>query len=108
MGVAVRRNLAWPVADKNGKPLFDAGGKPLPAQFTKTVPWDDGSVRWALLDFVGSFAPNEKADWILAIGEGVKPAAPAKPVTVETTAVGKYRLGGYRRAGPLSQKRCSQ
>jgi integrase len=29
VGVAVRRNLAWPVTDKNGKPLFDADGNPV-------------------------------------------------------------------------------
>lgn len=28
VGVAVRRNLAWPLVDKSGKPLFDADGKP--------------------------------------------------------------------------------
>ncbi len=27
MGVAVRRNLAWPLTDKSGKPLFDSDGK---------------------------------------------------------------------------------
>lgn len=27
VGVAVRRNLAWPLTDKAGKPLFDADGK---------------------------------------------------------------------------------
>jgi integrase len=29
VGVAVRRNLAWPATDKNGKPLFDADGNPV-------------------------------------------------------------------------------
>ncbi len=29
VGVAVRRNLALPVTDKNGKPLFDADGNPV-------------------------------------------------------------------------------
>jgi integrase len=28
LGVAVRRNLAWPITDSKGKPLFDADGKP--------------------------------------------------------------------------------
>ncbi|MEI8355586.1 MAG: integrase arm-type DNA-binding domain-containing protein [Deltaproteobacteria bacterium] len=29
VGVAVRRNLAWPVTNKNGKPLFDTDGNPV-------------------------------------------------------------------------------
>jgi hypothetical protein len=55
------------------------GGKPIPAQIVKTVPWDDGSVRWALLDTQVPVAANGRAELVLSdAGNNPAPAAPVK------------------------------
>jgi PcRGLX-like protein central beta sandwich domain/PcRGLX-like N-terminal RIFT barrel domain len=56
-----------------------AGGKKVPAQFTKTVPWDDGSVRWALLDTQVDLAAGGKTTLTVSdSGGGIAPASPVK------------------------------
>ncbi len=57
-----------------------AGGKVLPAQFTKLAPWDDGSVRWALMDCQVA-VPADGTVTLLLRDDG-KNRAPAKPVKV--------------------------
>ncbi len=61
-----------------------AGGKPVPAQFIKTVPWDDGSVRWALLDTQVDVPAGGKTELVLS-DSGKNPAPPA-PVKVDDGA----------------------
>src|SRR5690242_9415738 len=41
-------------------------GKPIPAQFTKIAPWDDGSVRWALMDVQLDVPAGGKADLVVS------------------------------------------
>ncbi len=57
-----------------------AGGKVLPAQFTGLARWDDGSVRWALMDTQVSLPAGGKAKLVVR-GDGKNPA-PASPVKV--------------------------
>lgn len=86
--------------------LLDAAGTPVPLSVQPMATWPDGSVRWALLDFSGSFAPNEKTTWQLAIGEGVRSPAPRHPVTVHdeagTLTVDNGPLHMVFRPGPFS------
>jgi hypothetical protein len=64
---------------------ISVGGKALPAQFIKIAPWDDGSVRWALLDTQVSVPAGGKITLIAA--DGGKNPAPLHPVAVEDGAV---------------------
>ncbi|MHB9105585.1 MAG: RIFT barrel domain-containing protein [Armatimonadota bacterium] len=84
-GVPIPEGAAKSVAEIA---LLDAQGRPAPVAVQAMATWPDGSVRWALLDFAGDFAPNEQADWELVIGEGITPPAPQYPVVVEETADG--------------------
>lgn len=78
-GVPIPEGAALSVADIA---LLDARERPAPLAVQALARWADGSVRWALLDFCGDFAPNEEACWQLAIGEGLASPAPANPVCV--------------------------
>lgn len=55
--------------------------KAIPAQFVNIVPWDDGSVRWALLDTQVD-VPAGKSIELLLKNKGKKPK-PKNPVKVE-------------------------
>jgi hypothetical protein len=68
--------------------LLDAQGSPVPVAVQPMATWRDGSIRWALLDWVGDFAPSEKTTWQLAIGEGIATPAPHHPVVVEESGDG--------------------
>ena len=61
-----------------------AGGKALPASFLKTVAWDDGSVRWALMDVQVDVPAGGKTE--LALSDAGGNAAPAAPLKIEDTA----------------------
>ncbi|HOX06879.1 MAG TPA: hypothetical protein PK280_10795 [Planctomycetota bacterium] len=63
-----------------GKLSVSAGGKVVPAQFTKLAPWDDGSVRWALLDCQVDVPAGGKTE--LVVRDDGRNAAPAAPVKV--------------------------
>ena len=66
------------------KLVAKVGGKAVPAQFLKTVPWDDGSVRWALMDVQVEVPAGGKAELVVS-DSGANPA-PAAPVKVEDGA----------------------
>jgi hypothetical protein len=70
-------------------------GKPVPAQFLKTVPWPDGSVRWALMDTQVDVAAGGKAEVVVTDAE--RNPAPARAVRVEQMDVA-VRVS----TGPLS------
>ncbi len=56
-----------------------ANGRPVPAQFVRTVAWDDGSVRWALMDTQLEIAKGETTALTLsASGGNPAPAMAAK------------------------------
>jgi hypothetical protein len=55
-------------------------GKALPAQFRETVSWEDGSVRWVLMDTQVSAEPGKSVS--LALSPSGKNAQPDSPVRV--------------------------
>jgi len=59
------------------------GGRVVPAQFKKLAPWDDGSVRWALMDCQVNVAAGGAAELVLR--DDGKNRAPAQPVKVVET-----------------------
>ncbi|MHC4916190.1 MAG: exo-rhamnogalacturonan lyase family protein, partial [Planctomycetota bacterium] len=59
-------------------------GKALPAQFAKTVPWDDGSVRWALMDAQVELPASGKVE--LTVTDSGGNPAPASPAKVAESA----------------------
>ncbi len=63
-----------------GKLSVSANGRPIPAQFIKLAPWDDGSVRWALMDCQVSVPAGGKSE--LVVRDDGKNIAPATPVKV--------------------------
>ena len=60
------------------------GGKPVPAQFVMTVPWEDGSARWALMDVQATVASSGKVD--LVVSDTVANPAPKTPVVIDDGA----------------------
>jgi len=60
------------------------GGKPVPAQFTQTAPWDDGSVRWALMDTQAAVPAGGTVE--LTVSDRGGNPAPAAPVTIKDAA----------------------
>jgi hypothetical protein len=63
-----------------------AGGKPVPAQFTKLAVWDDGSIRWALMNCQVEVAAGGKAELVVRDAGGNRP--PAAPVKVAESDAG--------------------
>ncbi|HUT32514.1 MAG TPA: hypothetical protein VNE39_03455 [Planctomycetota bacterium] len=61
-----------------------ADGQIIPAQFTLLAPWDDGSVRWALMDCQVDLAAGGKAQLVVRDDGGNKP--PPSPVQVADAA----------------------
>jgi hypothetical protein len=55
-------------------------GKAIPAQFAKTVSWDDGSVRWVLMDLQVGVAPSGTVQVSVSDRGGNPP--PSAPVVV--------------------------
>lgn len=64
-----------------GRLAVTRDGKPVPAQFLKTVPWDDGSVRWALMDVQVPVTANGQIKLVLS--DSGNNHAPAHPVKIE-------------------------
>jgi hypothetical protein len=62
--------------------LLDATGKGIPAQFTITAFWPDGSLKWVLVDFVTALKPSENKTVIVELGSRVKRAAAKSPLQV--------------------------
>jgi hypothetical protein len=94
-GIPVPEGAAKSVADIA---LLDPKGKPLPLAVQSWATWKDGSIRWALLDFLGDFAPSEKATYELALGEGIKSPSPVNPVVVKETNDGIEVANGRLKA----------
>ena len=100
--------------------LFTRAGQPVPAQFSRLAPYEDGSVQWALVDFLVDLPAGGRAEFVVRSG---KSAAPPKAldikdaddaVTVDTGAarftvnkadfslLESVELGGKKVAGPGS------
>lgn len=69
--------------DAQNLALFDAAGRPIPAQFQVTDRWwaHDRSVRWVLVSFVTDVAANGAA--VYTLKTGAKAGAIADPIKVE-------------------------
>ena len=63
-----------------GRLTVSVAGEPVPAQFIKTVPWDDGSVRWALMDVQLEVPGGGEVE--LLVTDAANNPAPANPVVV--------------------------
>ncbi len=61
--------------------LRDPSGVPVPLQARATARWDDGSVKWALLDFLARAAPSETTTYSLEVGTSEAPTWPASPAS---------------------------
>ncbi len=57
----------------------------VPAQFAAESTWPDGSVRWLLVDFNPSLAPEETASYRVQYGPGVRAAPVARGLAVTET-----------------------
>ncbi|MFO7897994.1 MAG: hypothetical protein R6V58_02915, partial [Planctomycetota bacterium] len=58
-------------------------GRAVPAQFLKTVPWPDGSVRWALMDAQVDVPAGGKTE--LVVSDDGRNPGPKNPVRVKET-----------------------
>ncbi|MBM3502087.1 MAG: hypothetical protein FJX74_25830, partial [Armatimonadetes bacterium] len=65
--------------------LNDAG-EVLPAQFTATAFWPDGSLKWVLVDFLTALAPNEEQTVTVEVGTSAPREDAASPLQVEDAA----------------------
>jgi hypothetical protein len=65
--------------------LVDAQGKPVPVQFETLSKWDDGSLRWALLNFRETLAANGAKSYTLRSRTQSEKAAPPERVTITDT-----------------------
>ena len=106
------------VKDVSELALFDKDGKPVPAQFSRLAPYEDGSVQWALLDVLVDVAAGGKAEFTVKKGQAAAPAKPLKieeaggKITVDTGAarftvnatgfnlLESVEIGGAKVAGP--------
>ena len=67
--------------------LLAAAGEELPAQFTATGFWPDGSLKWVLVDVATPLAAGEKRDLVLEFGSDVRRQADRSPLrATEDTA----------------------
>jgi hypothetical protein len=62
--------------------LVDAQGKPVPVQFETLSKWDDGSQRWALLNFKESVGPGQTKNYTLRTLKAGETPAVVEKVTV--------------------------
>jgi len=79
-GVPFARGAVRDVSDLSVR----VGGEVVPAQFIETVPWADGSVRWALMDCQIDVPAGGKA--ALVVRSDGRNKQPASPVKVHETA----------------------
>src|SRR5688572_19723346 len=49
--------------------LFSPDGKPVPAQFSKLAPYDDGSVQWALVDLLADLPAGGRTEFVIKTGK---------------------------------------
>ncbi len=96
----VRRGVPFPKAALNSPDhlrLIGPGGDEHPCEVEEAARWPDGSVKWALLDFPVTIAPQATAVYHLEYGEGVvrAPLTSALGVRESATAI-------HVHTGPLS------
>ena len=65
---------------------LSAEGREIPAQFTATSFWPDGSLKWILVDFQADLKPGEDRACTIELGSAVKREAPRSPLEVNDEA----------------------
>jgi hypothetical protein len=87
--------------------LLDGRGQPAALDVTSMATWEDGSIRWALLDFIGDFDPSAKSVWRVALNEKTARPPPPNPVRADDggdvlrVANGILELEFFRRPGNI-------
>jgi len=71
------------LAEASATAVYD-GERALPTQARTTATWSDGTVKWLLVHFLADL-PGNLGKTLTLTTEGGAPAAPAEPVTVETS-----------------------
>ncbi|MBM3474089.1 MAG: hypothetical protein FJX75_12540 [Armatimonadetes bacterium] len=66
--------------------VLGAEGREIPAQFTATAFWPDGSLKWVLVDFAADLKPGEDRSCTIELGSSVKRAASPTPLKVSDEA----------------------
>ena len=92
--------------------LYNPEGVAVGLQARPSARWPDGSIQWALLDFLAESPPAGETEWRLIIGEETEraPSRPPGEIAVEETAealivetgAARFRLD-RRRLGPINQ-----
>lgn len=62
------------------------GGKEVPAQFTATAFWPDGSLKWVLIDLLTDLKANEDKSVTVELGQGVTRKPVQSPLQVKDEA----------------------
>ena len=84
MGVPLARGA---LADPARAGLRDPAGRPVDLQTRALSRWEDGSVKWLLLDFLADVPAGQSASYALETGAPARPPAKTDPrVTVTQTA----------------------
>jgi PcRGLX-like N-terminal RIFT barrel domain/PcRGLX-like protein central beta sandwich domain len=89
--------------------LLDDAGSEIPVQAKITARWQDGSIKWLLLSFLATVAPQDTAAYILEYGTAIARAEAASPLrhtrdgealTVDTGPL-RVRFDASRSAFPV-------
>ena len=96
------------LADAGHIRLLGKGRTELPLQAGELARWEDGTVRWALLDFL----PEGEDDYAIEYGREVRPGPPEAPLSIEESAAAisvttgpirvEFPTKGYRLPGVVS------
>lgn len=62
--------------------LLSANEIGIPAQFTATGLWKDGSIRWLAVTFLATLEPKARAEYIMEFGQDVTSPAPSQPLRI--------------------------
>lgn len=74
------------VFDLGNVRLLAPSGKEVPAQFTATVFWPDGSLKWVLIDFAAPLAAHQVANYTVEFGNDVRRRAVDSPLKIDEQA----------------------
>ncbi|MGQ9732531.1 MAG: exo-rhamnogalacturonan lyase family protein [Candidatus Zipacnadales bacterium] len=65
--------------------VLDVKKREIPAQFTVTAFWPDGSLKWVLVDFLTALQPGAEQIYTVELGRDVQRSLPASPLTIAET-----------------------
>ncbi len=82
-GLPVAKNTLF---NFNNIRVVDPAGKTLSAQFSAVGFWQDGSIKWVLVQFPVTLKANEKSSYFVEYGKTVKPYQGVSPLKFTDTA----------------------